>query len=184
MWGVVPMATTNLFQIPLRQVDRLPSENLLFGMVTCHSITIMNGEMKGDPLDLKMFESTGWILEEANVADDTKYDLLFPTIVRPPIRSSQIDLNMEGNVSLEIGIVREFSFTSSLQRMSVITRAITDTHFNVYCKGSPEMILTLCKPVSFFFYLIFLLLFQAIKTVFYRFKPNRFLIWFFGFFNF
>lgn len=84
MWGVVPVSGTNSFQIPLRQVDRLPNDHFLFGMVTCHSITIMNGELKGDPLDLKMFESTGWILEEANVADDTKYDLLFPTIVRPP----------------------------------------------------------------------------------------------------
>lgn len=84
MWGVVPKSSTNYFQIPIRQTNRLPQEDFLFGMVTCHSITIMGGEMKGDPLDLKMFESTGWVLEEANVSDDTKYDLLFPTIVRPP----------------------------------------------------------------------------------------------------
>lgn len=54
----------------------------------------------------------------------------------------------ELNGDMDIGIVREFSFTSSLQRMSVITRKLMDKHFNVYCKGSPEMILTLCKPVS------------------------------------
>lgn len=84
MWGVIPMSTTNVLQMPLRQVNRLPNDHLLFGMVTCHSITIINGEMKGDPLDLKMFDSTGWTLEEANISDDVKYDLLFPTIVRPP----------------------------------------------------------------------------------------------------
>lgn len=55
--------------------------------------------------------------------------------------------NSELNSDTDIGIVREFSFTSSLQRMSVITRKLMDTHFNVYSKGSPEMILTLCKPV-------------------------------------
>lgn len=86
MWGVVPTSSTNLFQIPLRDVERLNFDHLLYGMATCHSITFMSGELKGDPLDLKMFESTGWILEEANVSDDTKYDLLFPTIVRPPKR--------------------------------------------------------------------------------------------------
>lgn len=88
MWGVVPTSPTNLFQIELRDVDRLANDHLLYGMATCHSITIMNGELKGDPLDLKMFESTNWILEEANISDDTKYDLLFPTIVRPPKRLS------------------------------------------------------------------------------------------------
>lgn len=71
--------------MPLRELDRLPLDHLLYGMATCHSITIMNGEQKGDPLDLKMFEATNWILEEANVSDDNKYDLLFPTTVRPPL---------------------------------------------------------------------------------------------------
>lgn len=36
-------------------------------MATCHSLTIIDGELSGDPLDLKMFESTGWILEEPTV---------------------------------------------------------------------------------------------------------------------
>lgn len=162
MWGVLPKSQTNYFQIPLRDVKRLPCDHLLYGMLTCHSITIMNGVPKGDPLDLKMFESTGWILEEANVADDTKYDLLFPTTIKPPkdFRSSDNNFTMtdsnpnfavnDGNDSynLEIGIVREFSFTSSLQRMSVITRRLAADHFTVYCKGSPEMIYTLCNPGS------------------------------------
>lgn len=153
MYGVVPKTATNALQLPLKQIDRLPYDNLLYGMVTCHSITLMGGEMKGDPLDLKMFESTGWILEEANVSDDTKYDLLFPTVVKPPknrdLSKSQSTLNegQEPDFSThDIGIVREFSFTSSLQRMAVISRRIADKNFNVYCKGSPEMIATLCKP--------------------------------------
>ncbi|XP_058065557.1 polyamine-transporting ATPase 13A3 [Anopheles bellator] len=153
MWGVLPKDATNNFQIPLKQIGRLPmSDHLLFGMVTCHSITFVNGEMRGDPLDLKIFESTGWILEEANVSDETKYDMLFPTIVKPPRGDSRDDLNLELDVaydnSNDIGIVREFSFTSALQRMSVITRKVSDNHFNVYVKGSPEMISSLCKAES------------------------------------
>lgn len=157
MYGVVPKTATNTLQIPLKQIERLQFDHLLFGMVTCHSITLMKGEMKGDPLDLKMFESTGWKLEEANVSDDTKYDLLFPTVVKPPsntAKGSQNQLSTNPSeqqldaleFSHDIGIVREFSFTSSLQRMAVITRKISDKHFNVYCKGSPEMIATLCRP--------------------------------------
>lgn len=57
--------------------------------------------------------------------------------------------NDDGTMSsMDIGIVREFTFTSSLQRMAVVTRKLMDKNFNVYCKGSPEMILTLCRPVS------------------------------------
>lgn len=151
MWGVVPKSGANTFQIPMRHVQRLPYDHFLFGMVTCHSITIMAGERKGDPLDLKMFESTGWLLEEANVADDTKYDLLFPTMVRPPRQSgfmiSDADTGDGAFGShMDIGIVREFSFTSSLQRMAVVTRKLLAPAFHVYCKGSPEMIETLCRP--------------------------------------
>lgn len=68
--------------------------------------------------------------------------------------SEQINTPYQSHSSLcednnvEIGIVREFPFTSSLQRMSVITRKLGDAYFGVYTKGSPEMISSLCVQVS------------------------------------
>ncbi|XP_032597910.1 polyamine-transporting ATPase 13A2 isoform X2 [Drosophila grimshawi] len=167
MWGVVPKSSTNQFQIPLKDVKRLPCEHFLFGMVTCHSITVMNGVKMGDPLDLKMFESTGWLLEDANnIPENEKYGLIYPTILRQPIlketgktegtvqRQNSVD-DLLANVGLlktvknfDHGIVREFPFTSNLQRMSVITRCLNASGFNVYCKGSPEMLQQLCLPQS------------------------------------
>lgn len=42
------------------------SEHTLFieGLASCHSATYVDGELIGDPLDVKMFEATGWVLEE------------------------------------------------------------------------------------------------------------------------
>lgn len=49
--------------IPLRggHKDKTP---LLYALATCHSLKIVDGEILGDPLDIKMFEFTGWTLEE------------------------------------------------------------------------------------------------------------------------
>ena len=41
--------------------SELPHNPLLFAMATCHSLTRINGVLSGDPLDLKMFLSTGWV---------------------------------------------------------------------------------------------------------------------------
>lgn len=30
-------------------------------MASCHSLTKIEGELSGDPLDLKMFNATGWV---------------------------------------------------------------------------------------------------------------------------
>lgn len=119
-----------------------------------------------------MFESTGWILEEPDVSDTSKFSMLFPTIVRPPNNASlklaspsqgndELETDVTENLNaktadddemtedgVEIGIVRQFPFTSSLQRMSVITRILGAGHYDLYCKGSPEMILSLSKPES------------------------------------
>jgi len=33
-------------------------------MACCHAITYIGADLIGDPLEIKMFESTGWKLEE------------------------------------------------------------------------------------------------------------------------
>jgi cation-transporting ATPase 13A3/4/5 len=51
------------------------------------------------------------------------------------------------------GIVRQFTFSSNLQRMSVIVRRLDESDMTLYCKGAPEKICTLCRsetiPVDF-----------------------------------
>jgi cation-transporting ATPase 13A2 len=44
--------------------------------------------------------------------------------------------------------VRQFPFSSSLQRMSVIVRELNRDYFTLYCKGSPEKIAEMSKPES------------------------------------
>lgn len=106
MWGIIPVKE-NVFEDPLTDVRNLPEESpLLLGMATCHSLTLIDGSLFGDPLDVKvnfvlvnrslwlirgflqMFESTGWILEEPGVKDTSKFDLLAPTIVKRNLSSN------------------------------------------------------------------------------------------------
>ena len=35
-------------------------------MASCHAITYVENDLIGDPLEIKMFESTKWILDEKN----------------------------------------------------------------------------------------------------------------------
>ncbi|KAK9674726.1 hypothetical protein K7432_016952, partial [Basidiobolus ranarum] len=68
---------------------------ILHAMTTCHSLKLIDGVLMGDPLDLKMFEFTHWVLEEGGgqpLRMPSKKDKmssgaaagLVPTVVRPP----------------------------------------------------------------------------------------------------
>ena len=91
-----------------------------------------------------MFESTDWVLEESG-KDSEKFDKMMPTVVRPRGEHKFVDLE---NMPLEIGICRQFAFTSSLARMSVIVRTLGGPHFTVYYKGAPEKMEELCEEGS------------------------------------
>ncbi|KAJ9592422.1 hypothetical protein L9F63_015838, partial [Diploptera punctata] len=136
MWGVVPVVSTN-FHKPESDATQIAGHPLQPAMASCHSLTIIDGNLTGDPLDIKMFESTGWTLEEPEIADQTKYDLMVPTIVKSP---------NEDDEQMEVGVVHQFQFSSTLQRMSVVTRTLGSQELVVYCKGSPEMIVSLSLP--------------------------------------
>ncbi|KAL2089748.1 hypothetical protein ACEWY4_014436 [Coilia grayii] len=123
-------------------------------MATCHSLTKIEGQLSGDPLDLKMFEATGWILEEATEEETSLHNRIMPTVVRPPKQllpepavSSQDDMELYelSQSGYEIGIVRQFPFSSALQRMSVVTRTLGEKRMEAFLKGAPEVVASLCK---------------------------------------
>jgi len=50
------------FQKEVKSVIDLDCHNpVVVAMATCHSLTIIEGSVAGDPLDVKMFEASGWV---------------------------------------------------------------------------------------------------------------------------
>uniref|UniRef100_A0A8C4DQH4 Polyamine-transporting ATPase 13A3 n=1 Tax=Dicentrarchus labrax TaxID=13489 RepID=A0A8C4DQH4_DICLA len=136
--------------------ESLVNSTFVVGMATCHSLTKIEGELSGDPLDLKMFSATGWILEEPTEEETALHNPIMPTVVRPPkhnVPEANQNNPLTQNMSCEIGIVRQFPFSSALQRMSVVVRKLGEKHMDAYLKGAPEVVASLCKqhtvPQSF-----------------------------------
>ncbi|KAG0374958.1 hypothetical protein BGX24_009717 [Mortierella sp. AD032] len=144
--------------------------SLLFAMTTCHSVKSLNGELIGDPLDLKMFEFTQWTLEEgglgartASVSESAQNGSsgnggIVSTVVRPPggkqfnlddiiakhNNGSHISESGDGGAFLELGIIRCFEFVSSLRRMSVIVKRLHSPGMDIFVKGAPEVMTDIC----------------------------------------
>uniref|UniRef100_A0A8B9I8Y6 Polyamine-transporting ATPase 13A3 n=1 Tax=Anser brachyrhynchus TaxID=132585 RepID=A0A8B9I8Y6_9AVES len=155
LWGIQRVENA-CFLLP---EERACSESLLKSefvacMATCHSLTKIEGVLSGDPLDLKMFEAIGWILEEATEEETALHNRIMPTVVRPskqlfPESKQSTDQEMELfelSTGYEIGIVRQFPFSSVLQRMCVIAKTLGEKRMDAYMKGAPEVIASLCKP--------------------------------------
>ena len=131
-------------------------------LACCQGITRVNGKLIGDPIDVEMFESTGWeLLEEPEDTDN--YDSRITTYVRPK-EEQTLTYKLAGLGGLlkdpnneeiknrmadhyELGIVRRFDFSSKLQRMSTLVKNLNQQQkFTCYVKGSPEKIRELCQP--------------------------------------
>ncbi|XP_040581274.1 polyamine-transporting ATPase 13A3 [Lepeophtheirus salmonis] len=136
-------------------VDEVTDPEVVWCLATCHSLTLINGELAGDPLDVKMFEATGWCIEEPVEDDHKKFDILTPTVIKPKNSAfveSQFDENAQIQDTLEFGIMRLFPFSSEVARMSVIVRKLGDEFFRVFVKGAPEKIIGLCNEVPLGFH--------------------------------
>lgn len=128
--------------------DISPNQTLLHTMATCHSLRKIDGELVGDPLDLKMFEFTRWYYEEGEQERDSDGDdgtQLTPAIARSPALSE----NALGSTPLELGILKQFEFVSQLRRASVIVRQFGSPGGHVFVKGAPECMREICRSESF-----------------------------------
>ena len=137
-----------------KEMDQLFIECL----ACCQGATKVNEKLIGDPIDVEMFEATGWTLVE-DAGDPENYNPKIPTFVRPSEEQSltkklekykgknnnieEIDSIMTNHY--ELAIMRRFDFESKLQRMSSLVKSLTGTNFMCFCKGSPEKISELCQ---------------------------------------
>jgi cation-transporting ATPase 13A2 len=107
------MFTESIGQLLPQQLKDL-SKYLLYNsvklneaMACCHSLTYVNGLLVGDPLDIEMFNSTNWLLDESRSLNGS---------VRP----------RDQNIAYELEICRRFDFESKLQRMCSIVKNTSD----------------------------------------------------------
>lgn len=144
VWGVVPLESFSFLPI-IHDPRSLPDGHLLYSLATCHSVTILNGHPIGDQMDLKMVESTGWILEDGDVDPQTKE--IFGTKVLSVMKPPGLEEQLYGpKHQVPVGVLQRFPFSSSLQRMGVIAKLPGDDKSELYMKGAPEMVASLCKP--------------------------------------
>ncbi|KAM6963268.1 polyamine-transporting ATPase 13A3 [Aplochiton taeniatus] len=155
LWGVQRVENGSFQQSEENAYkESLVKSQFVACMATCHSLTKIEGTLSGDPLDLKMFEATGWILEEATEEETALHNRIMPTVVKPPKQllppeptcSPEQDMELyELSSAYEIGIVRQFPFSSALQRMTVVARLLGEKRMDAYLKGAPEVVASLCK---------------------------------------
>uniref|UniRef100_A0A673YC44 ATPase cation transporting 13A2 n=1 Tax=Salmo trutta TaxID=8032 RepID=A0A673YC44_SALTR len=137
VWGVMEGSGAGFSEL-VPDPRLLPQGPMLSAMACCHSVALLGGEPLGDPLELKMIESTGWELEEP-AGDDKTLDSEFGghrvlAVMRPPAPQLQSE-------SVAVALVQRFPFSSSLQRMSVVTVAPEGQSSLAFIKGAPEMVL-------------------------------------------
>ncbi|XP_067382769.1 cation-transporting ATPase 13A2 isoform X6 [Channa argus] len=145
VWGVMEGGHAGFSEL-VPEPRLLHTGPMLSGLACCHTVTLLHGQPLGDPLELKMVESTGWTLQEPE-GDGLALDAEFGghkvlAVMRPPI----YQLQAQGNPTTEgVAIVQRFPFSSALQRMSVVTVTCGGRTAFAFIKGSPEMVASLCR---------------------------------------
>ncbi|ORY02904.1 hypothetical protein K493DRAFT_384971 [Basidiobolus meristosporus CBS 931.73] len=101
------------------------------GVATCHTVTKVEDQLIGNPVDIEMFRSTKW--ELAPQAEGNYLDTLIPT---------------EEPNATPIHVVKRYEFVHARASMSVAILDPTTGHVHVYVKGSFEKVKELCDPAS------------------------------------
>ncbi|NXP64436.1 AT132 ATPase, partial [Chloropsis cyanopogon] len=146
VWGVVPLEQRRFLPI-VHEPRRLPAGALLYALATCHTVSPLRGQLVGDPVDLKMLESTGWMMEEEEEEEgelpaSQQFEMKVLAVVKPPPEEEQ---PQDRRLQAPVGILRRFPFSSSLQRMSVLVTLPGEASAHAYVKGAPEMVASLCR---------------------------------------
>ncbi|CAN8190692.1 unnamed protein product [Coccothraustes coccothraustes] len=138
LWGLLP-SERNCFQnIHSFHADHsLPWGPVFKALAVCHSLIVWEGKIQGDPLDVKMFKATNWVIDDSSGHQNEDQGSTHATVVRPGLQATTVPV--EG-----ITILHQFPFSSALQRMSVIAQEIGGDP-QAFIKGAPETVAMLCR---------------------------------------
>ncbi|KAK5622921.1 hypothetical protein CRENBAI_022259 [Crenichthys baileyi] len=146
VWGVMKTGPGGFSQL-VPDPMLLPRGHMSVALASCHTVTLLQGQPLGDPLELKMVESTGWILQEPEGDEDIVHSEFgghrVLVVMRPPTDQPQYH---RSSTNEAVAIVKRFPFSSALQRMSVLTVDLGGCSAMAFLKGSPEMVASLCRP--------------------------------------
>ncbi|NWV38097.1 AT134 ATPase, partial [Grantiella picta] len=138
LWGLLP-SERNCFQniLSFPADHSLPWGPVFKAMAVCHSLIVWEGKIQGDPLDVKMFEATNWVIDDSSGHQTEGQGSTYATVVRPGPKATTAPV--EG-----VTILHQFPFSSALQRMSVIAQEIGGEP-QAFIKGAPEIVAMLCR---------------------------------------
>uniref|UniRef100_A0ACB8EEJ0 Uncharacterized protein n=1 Tax=Sphaerodactylus townsendi TaxID=933632 RepID=A0ACB8EEJ0_9SAUR len=148
IWGVVPQENRTFLPI-VHEVRCVGDGPLRRCLVTCHTVSLLRDQPIGDPVDLKMLESTGWTQETVEGEEaEAQVIRLFGSkalvVMKPP---PLVDQPFDAH-TLPVAVLRRFPFASSLQRMSVVVKLPGGGPSEAYMKGAPETVASRCKQES------------------------------------
>ncbi|KAG1112899.1 hypothetical protein G6F42_014612 [Rhizopus arrhizus] len=122
-YGVYP-AKQGLFDDLQPSFSDLSTTNnhlLQMGLSSCHSVTMLNGDYVGNPVDLVMFQATQALLS----TDESGHDMIIQT---------------QGEQGHTLKVLQRFEFQHARASMSIAVKDMTTGHVHVFCKGSFERI--------------------------------------------
>ena len=113
----------------VQEVRKRNSTLMVEAMASCTAVTYVDGNLVGDPLDVQMFEATGWILDESNQRKDDPNDDdqmiiadVYPAQAKEdfgqkskrhvPSVSSQSSFQDGGKGVFKTALIRRFDFSS------------------------------------------------------------------------
>ncbi|XP_041270341.1 probable cation-transporting ATPase 13A4 [Onychostruthus taczanowskii] len=138
LWGLLPSERNGFQDIHRFPADHsLPWGPVFKALAVCHSLIVWEGKIQGDPLDVKMFEATNWVIDDSSRHQNEGQGSTHATVVRPGLQATTAPV--EG-----ITILHQFPFSSALQRMSVIAQEIGGDP-QAFIKGAPETVAMLCR---------------------------------------
>uniref|UniRef100_A0A8C9VTD2 ATPase cation transporting 13A2 n=1 Tax=Scleropages formosus TaxID=113540 RepID=A0A8C9VTD2_SCLFO len=144
VWGIMEGSGSGFAEL-VPDPRLLPPGPLLSALASCHSVALLEGQLLGDPLELKMIESTGWVRVSSGCPGNSFGNVRVLAVMRPPASELQ-PAGIVGNPPGEW--LQRFPFSSSLQRMSVVTVGLGGSNALVFLKGAPEMVASLCVKDS------------------------------------